>query len=255
MILCHCEFLNNSTIPIATFQCLLVFVISFLTYLTWSFHPDLGPLVVFLSVSHVAGCKPERNLDAYGLDEQRECGSVLSAQSFVFAHVTRNTLGSGVLYSIKAVLPEEKRVLYDWTLAKCFKRFLLCGTVQGSQTLFWRRQMGQMTPPRSFGVLFHMDARVHQPQGQLWSSACFCFQFSLHHKTLQHPIGCWPCCFGSTPSHLFRPYSYTRWLYLKFIYHNNFEWIETASMWQLLGKHDDFQYSHPWYSCVEISLS
>lgn len=150
MTLCHCEFLNNSTIPIATFQCLLVFVISFLTYLTWSFHPDLGPLVVFLSVSHVAGCKTERNQDAYGLDEQREYGSVLSAQSFVFAHATRNTLGSGVLYSIKAVLPEEKRVLYDWTLAKCFKRFLLCGpygTVQGSQTLSWRRQMGQMTPP------------------------------------------------------------------------------------------------------------
>lgn len=107
----------------------------------------------------------------------------------------------------------------------------------------------------SFGVLFPMDATAHQPQGHLWSPVCFCFQFSLHRKTLQHPMGCWPWCFGSTPSHLFRLYHETRWLHLKCIYINQFGWTEIAITRRLLGNHDDFQYPHPWYSCLEISWS
>lgn len=157
MLLCHFEFLNNSTIPTATSQCLLVFVISSFAYPIWSFHPDLGSLVVFLSHSWVVGWKSECTPDADGLDEQWECGSLLPSQSFIFAHAARNPLGSGVLYSIKAILPEEKRALCDWTLAKCFKGFLLCGprrTVQASQTLSWRRQMGQMTPPGPLELCF-----------------------------------------------------------------------------------------------------
>lgn len=98
-------------------------------------------------------------------------------------------------------------------------------------------------PSRSFGALTCMDTRVHQPQGHLWHPACFCFQFPLHHKTLQHPTGCCPCCFGSTPRHLFRPYSYTRWLHLKLTYHNHFGWAEITSVSQLLGEHGGFQFA------------
>lgn len=119
-------------------------------YNIWSFHPDLGSSIVFFSVSCVVGCKLECPPDANGLDEQWECNSLLPSQSFILAHAARSPLGSGVLYSVKAILPEGKRALCDWMPAKYFKEFLLCGpcrTVQGRQTLSWRRQMDQMTPP------------------------------------------------------------------------------------------------------------
>lgn len=138
-----------------------------------------------------------------------ERDSLSPSQSSIFAHATRNPLGYGVRYATKAISPEEKKSSLWLNTSKAFQgvsslQSLWSGAGDSDPVL--EKADGPDDPSRSLGALLCVDARVHQPQGHLWSAARFCFQFSLHRKTLQHPTGCWPRCFGSTPSHLFSTY-------------------------------------------------
>lgn len=167
--------------------------------------PALGSLLGFPSVSHVVGENWLHSWCRWAGWAMRVWQPPPLTKTHFCPCSQEFWVGSVVFPSSK--LTEEKRALCGWALAKCFKGFLLCGlcrTVQGSPIL--EKADGPDDPSGSLGVLFHMDPTVPQPRGHLWSPVGFCFQFSLHRKTLQHPTGCWPWCFGSTPSHFFRLY-------------------------------------------------
>lgn len=172
-------------------------------------------------------------------------------------------LQPGILWGMEYCTPlkqsyqREKRALCDWALTKCIKGFLHCNPfrmAQGSQTLSWRRQMHQMTPPAplepccvwmlksiNLGVIFDLQLAF-----------VFNFLYIVKLRSIQQAADL--VVLGAPQviclEHTVIPDGYIWYSFITIILGG----LKCQVCGRVLGSMI-FQYSYPWYSRVEISLN